>query len=84
MPYYTYKCNSCNDYFEVFHLMSEKQEECILCSALDSLEKVPSEFLSNLKKNEKDVKIGSLVETHIKESKQELEKHKKDLKNKTL
>ena len=82
MPLYTYKCNECNHIFDIFHGMSEEHNECASCNKKDCLERLPPEFLSNLNKETKDAKVGTLVESHIRESRLELEKEKKSLKNK--
>ena len=83
MPIYTYKCSSCNEVFEHFHLMSETLDSCILCGSEDTVEKIPSFLLDSIKK-EDIKKIGSVVETHIKQAKEELKQEKKSLRNKQL
>ena len=83
MPFYTYKCDECGEIFEIFHGMDEQLCNCIACESDKSLKKIPTDFLSSLKKNNKSAKIGSLVESHIKEAKKDLLEEKKKLKNKT-
>ena len=83
MPIYTYKCSSCDEVFEHFHLMSETLDSCILCGSEDTVEKIPSFLLDSIKK-EDIKKIGSVVETHIKQAKEELKQEKKSLRNKQL
>ena len=34
MPKYVYKCSECEEYFEIYHGMSENQEGCVYCRAL--------------------------------------------------
>ena len=50
MPKYVYKCNECEEHFEVYHGMSENQEGCIYCRAL-SPHRVPQ--MPFLKRSEK-------------------------------
>ena len=82
MPLYTYRCEKCEHIFDVFHAMSENHSECESCKETDCIERLPPEFISRLNKDKKDAKVGSLVESHIKEARSELEKEKKILKNK--
>ena len=82
MPLYTYQCKKCEEIYEIFHGMSEEHNECEKCGQQGCLIRLPPEFLSSLNKVEKDAKIGSLVESHIKQAKEDLAKEKKSLKRK--
>ena len=83
MPIYTYKCNNCEEIFEHFHLMSESLDNCILCGFEHCVEKIPSFLLESIKK-EDIKKVGSVVESHIKEARDDLKREKKLLRNKEL
>ena len=83
MPIYTYKCSNCQEVFEHFHLMSETLDSCILCDSENTVEKIPSFLLDSIKK-EDIKKVGSVVESHIKEAREELKQEKKSLRNKQL
>ena len=83
MPIYTYKCSSCNEIFECFHLMSETIDVCLLCEADGCVEKIPSFLLGSIKK-EDIKKTGAIVEEHIKQAREELKQEKKQLRNKQL
>ena len=41
MPRYYYHCNNCGGEFEIRHGMSETQEECLKCSVVGSLVRIP-------------------------------------------
>ena len=41
MPRYYYHCDSCNGEFEIRHGMSETQDECLKCSVVGSLVRIP-------------------------------------------
>ena len=83
MPFYAYKCEKCEHAFEIFHGMEEELTSCIACESENSLVRIPAEFLSSLKKEHKNAKIGSVVESYIADAKKEISKEKKSLKNKT-
>ena len=72
MPKYTYKCNECEDIFEVVHSMSERLTFCKKCDTIDSLQKIPS----NVSIIKKDKEVGKIVESHIEETKRELKEEK--------
>jgi putative FmdB family regulatory protein len=82
VPVYTYKCDECDEIFEKFHLMSETLEDCVLCEGTDCVERVPSSLLARIIQEKSPKKVGDLVESHIKQARNDLEKEKKDLKNK--
>jgi len=80
MPKYSYKCTSCETILEIYHSMTEVEEDCENCGGQDSLQKIPSKFsLTSAKKETK--KIGSLVKESIEGFREELEQEKHRLKN---
>ena len=80
MPRYTYRCEKCEEVFEVVHSISEKLEVCE-CDNAGSLVRIPSfAFISSVQKKEAvPPKTGELVKKHIEESRAELQKEKKRL-----
>ena len=74
MPRYAYKCDECEEVFEVNHSMSIKLEDCELCESVESLTRVPSSTFikTNALSTKDNKKVGDLVKEHIEESKKEL------------
>ena len=84
MPIYTYRCEDCDGVFEIFHLMSEVCDACTLCGSSDNLERIPSMLVEKINMESKPDKVGDLVESHIRQAREELKKEKKNLKNKEV
>ena len=82
MPIYTYKCESCEGVFEVFHLMNDTLDICSLCEEVGVIEKIPSMLVGKLSSVPKKQKVGDVVENYIKDAKREIEQEKKTLKKK--
>ena len=80
MPVYAYYCEACGLEMELEHGMSDEMENCPVCKAEKSLEKIPSMFMSKVFKEFVPPKPGTIVKNFIKESKEELEQAKSDLK----
>ena len=81
MPFYTYVCNKCEDTQEIFHLMSEIDEErfCGVCEG-GTMQRQISDFVVSeraLTKTKK--KTGEVVEEFIKSSTEDLQKEKENL-----
>jgi len=74
MPKYIYRCDGCEEIFEVVHSMKNKLETCEECDGL--LIRIPSQAFINSgqKKAAINHKVGDLVRDHIEESKRELQK----------
>ena len=83
MPKYVYKCNDCDEHFEVYHGMTEDQESCVLCSAVDP-HRVPQ--MPHIKRQETSTsgKVGSEVKRAIEENRAILEGAKKEARQKEL
>ncbi len=79
MPKYYYHCNNCHGDFFVYHLMSEVQEECILCS-LPGVSKLLTKPLFFDNKNQKS-KTGEITKQHIEDNRKILDDMKKEAKN---
>ena len=80
MPKYRYKCDKCKEILFMCHHISEKMENCELCSAKNSLVKLPTTFTTE-KKGSSYV-IGEEVRKAIKEYNEELKEEKIKLKEK--
>ena len=74
MPRYTYKCEKCEDFFDIAHSMSHEQEECILCGEEGFTVKVPSSLAPRISMEKKP---GEIVEKFIKDAKRDLQGDKK-------
>ena len=73
MPRYTYRCEACEDLFEISHSMFHEQDECVLCGEVGHVTKVPSSL--GLKVN-KERKPGELVKRYLKDAALDLKKEK--------
>jgi len=74
MPRYDYKCLKCNEHFVIRHSIKEKKEICD-CGKKGVLQKIPSIPIYLEKKS-----AGKIVRKSIEETKQEVEKEKKNMK----
>ena len=79
MPKYIYKCDDCNEHFEVYHGMSEDQDFCVFCSAVGP-HRVPQ--VPHIKREEvsKSGKVGDEVKSAIEENRAILKEAKKEIK----
>lgn len=74
MPKYTYRCEACDEYFEIFHSITEKLTIC-KCGE-GGLIRVPSlPFRFAVKKE----KAGQIVKDFVKETKKEIAEQKKEM-----
>ena len=82
MPRYTYRCEECEEVYEVTHSMSIKLRDCELGGAIASLIRVPSStFITTKTASTKgDKKVGDVVKDHIEESKKDLKIEQQRLK----
>ena len=81
MPIYIYCCGECATEWTTNHGMSETEDPCANCDSTN-IYRVPSS-ISNLSKKISSKKIvGDLTEEFIEKSRENLQKQKKDLKNK--
>ena len=79
MPKYLYKCRKCNIETSFFHSMTDRREDCEKCDSEQSLERMPSQFMTELKATTDQV--GDTVNRTIKEFKADLEEQKEKLSN---
>ncbi len=77
MPRYIYKCNSCEQEFEVSHGMNDSLSECTKCGGKDCLFKI-SQFSISRKITDanQNKKVGSVVNKYIKDAKKDLRQQK--------
>ena len=76
MPRYTYKCNDCNEAFDVVHGMNDEHFTCGFCHS-NNIRKVPQKPHVHRKQTSKDGKVGDEVKRAIEENRAVLEKEKK-------
>ena len=76
MPKYVYKCDQCEEHFEVYHGMNESQEGCIYCRAL-SPHRVPQMPFLKRSKASKGGKVGDKTKAAIEANRALLEEEKK-------
>ena len=82
MPRYTYRCDECEEVFEVNHSMSIKLKDCELCESVDTLTRVPSStFITTTVTTKDDKRVGDVVKEHIEESKKDLKVEQRRLKD---
>tara|TARA_R110000824_G_scaffold125567_4_gene284744 strand:- start:158 stop:421 length:264 start_codon:yes stop_codon:yes gene_type:complete len=67
MPKYVYKCDQCEEHFEIYHGMNENQEGCIYCRAL-SPHRVPQMPFLKRSIEPKSGKVGDEVKASIEEN----------------
>ena len=84
MPRYSYKCGFCSNSFDFVHSIKERYTVCPDCQNGPTLERVLNcPIVVNTKKQEGSVKVGDEVKRHIEEAKEEIKKHKNELKNRS-
>ena len=82
MPRYAYRCNKCEQVFDVVHPMSEQYENCKEVECDENRENVLSKIPSSLnfyRKKEPRYKAGDVVKTSIEEFKKDLKEQKTSL-----
>tara|TARA_Y100000034_G_scaffold6871_1_gene7584 strand:- start:119 stop:379 length:261 start_codon:yes stop_codon:yes gene_type:complete len=77
MPKYVYKCNHCEEHFEIYHGMNETQEGCVYCRAL-SPHRVPQMPFLKRSTEPKGGKVGDETKAAIEENRDLLRQMKKD------
>jgi len=81
VPRYIYKCQSCEIEFEVSHSFGETVDICAGkdCNSIE-VKRVP-QFINLAKKQEVEAQVGSIVNQHIEEAKEEVKTYKQEMKN---
>ena len=77
MPRYCYRCDACEHQFEIVHSIKENLFDCKKCDSKDVLKRVPFPVRVEKKGIQK---TGDIVNNFIKDTKEEINKEKKDLK----
>lgn len=77
MPKYIYKCKHCEEHFEVYHGMSEIQEKCIYCAAIDP-HRVPQMPFIKRQESSKGTKVGDETKAAIEANRVLLKDAKKE------
>jgi len=81
MPKYVYKCNECEEHFEIYHGMSENQEGCVYCRALTP-HRVPQMPFLKRSVESKGGKVGDETKAAIEENRAVLKEALKEAKGK--
>jgi len=81
VPRYIYKCQSCEIEFEVSHSFGETVDACSEdgCNSTE-VNRIP-QFINLAKKQDVEAKVGSIVNQHIEEAKEEVKTYKQEMKN---
>ena len=77
MPRCTYKCNKCNENFQVWHGMKEMQESCQFCDEVNCLTRIPQRLYVSRVIVE-DEKVGRVTEEYIDQNRELLSEMKKE------
>ena len=88
MPKYVYQCLGCEEIFEVIHSFKETIEtcsqidECCECAPQSKVLRIPQHInYSGPKTQQKKGRAGQVVDDFIKNTKEEVESYKKEMKN---
>jgi putative FmdB family regulatory protein len=82
MPKYVYRCDECEDVFEIRHSMGETLEKCISCEAENCLVRIPQmQFRKKPARSQNKKETGSLVREYIEENRKILKEEKTNAKN---
>ena len=81
MPRYIYKCQSCEIEFEVSHSFGETVDACSEegCNSTE-VKRIP-QFINLAKKQDVEAQVGSIVNNHIEEAREEVKTYKQEMKN---
>jgi len=74
---------SCQERNYILHSMDERRYDCPWCGANNTLVKIPAEFNFAKKTDNSSKKVGSVVDSSIKEFKENLKQEKKSMKEET-
>ena len=77
MPRYYYHCDNCGGEFEIRHGMSETQEECLECSVVGSLVRIPQLIQKQEKRVDNSTSSSRVIDA-IEENRQLLKQMKKE------
>ena len=77
MPRYCYRCSACENEFEIRHGMSETQNECLECSTVGQLTRIP-QLIQRVEIRDKKATPKDKVVAAIEENRDTLRKMKKE------
>ena len=77
MPRYCYRCSSCGGEFEVRHGMADTQEECLQCSMVGFLTRIPQLIQKQEKRSDRSSASSRVVDA-IEENRELLKQMKKE------
>lgn len=77
MPKYKYRCADCDIELVAYHPIKEKLKDCPVCGIVDSLVRIPGNFVSNTGEQQRRG-VGALTKEKIEEFREELGKQKRD------
>ena len=86
MPKYIYKCEECEEIYNIVHTFSETVDTCLQaneqskCNPAAKVNRIP-QIINLVKKQEKKTQVGQLVNEHIDSAKKEVEEYKEEMKN---
>jgi len=83
MPRYVYRCDSCNDHFQVRHGMKEVQESCQLCQVPGLLTRVPQMPSIRKEADSGNQKTGNLTKDFIEQNRELLSSMKEEARSTT-
>ena len=81
MPKYVYKCEHCEEHFEIYHGMAENQERCIYCAMKDP-HRVPQMPFLKRQADSKGSKVGEETKAAIEANRALLDEVKKEAQRK--
>lgn len=77
-PRYAYRCKACSDTFEISHSLNKKLKDCLECEKKDALERVPFfPIRTKALPLEEQKKVGQVVKEYIEDTKEEVKKEKR-------
>ena len=77
MPKYVYKCNECEEYFEIYHGMNESHDTCAFCSS-ENIHRVPQMPFLKRSVEPKGNKVGDETKAAIEANRDLLKDMKKE------
>ena len=77
MPNYNYRCEACNEEFNIFHSINDILIKCEECNE-EALVRVPQSIMNTTTKKQK---TGTIVKEYISDAQVDLERQKNEMKN---
>tara|TARA_R110000868_G_scaffold340944_2_gene601809 strand:- start:3355 stop:3606 length:252 start_codon:yes stop_codon:yes gene_type:complete len=77
MPKYSYRCDTCESEYEVWHGMTEEHTNCNVCD-VPSVVRIPS-LLGEVSINTPKQRVGDVVNRTIEDTKKEVKEYKKTI-----